>query len=808
MTAVYETLCINCVRDKGTTDLVCPLCGYDERTWRDHLLLLRPRTLLVNGRYVLGRSLGKGGFGITYIGLDTKLRRKVVIKEYFPSALAIRDVNRRCVISDPPDKEVYFCKGMKSFLKEAKVVAQFAQLPNIVNVYEHFEENNTSYIVMEHLEGQNLSEYLQDRGGRIPLNEAIWILLPILDVLHELHASNVYHRDISPQNIIIRNTGDPVLVDFGAARYIVDDESRSSESVIKEGYSPLEQYSSVGKIGPWTDVYACGATLYRMISGERPPASIERHQADRLHLPSKFSTQDYPIPAQFDDIILQAVAVRIGDRFQTVKAFQQALQHGMEPVSVKKDKPGSKKDEFRPATPNPKKVSESRVKPEQESSKKFRSIPAVMFGASVVLLMFIGAVMWFILNENAFYELTPQALYDLTHEAIAIKVYEDLYTRMKGRRFETRTGFLNALQDAIGKYETTEYQRIIVQHARHKENEPPSTQEPELPPLPIEGEFECTYKNIQVVLSQEEFRQDPETGYRDEIDGLWGPKTRTVLEEFQQQRHLNVTGKINVATCVEMKPLFDTYKDDILKYQSLSCFAPFEYEKLFEDLPEGKELLENLVIERLMEREHWELRHRCIYVDNISKEQQELLGSRIYDEIVRKAEMNFEPVLPPIPPLPEPIPCTYKNIQVVLSQRRFQFYRDSIDGRWGADTESALKIFQRRNGIVDSGKITDETCLEMAPLFEQYSEEIATYQRWSCFESSEYKALFQEPLEDSPALAELFIRRFVKIKSTSGLKRVFRVQCMYIDRLSDEHKELLGSERYDEIVRRVEMAPE
>jgi len=314
------------MEEKGE-DSVCKYCRYDERKVESDLSCLKPRTLLNSEKYLIGKVLGHGGFGITYIGFDTILLKKVAIKEYCPSALAYRDASES-IVPLKGEREEYFYKGLGSFLEEARKVAKFSENPNIVDVYDFFEENKTGYIVMKFLEGENLQKFLTGKGGKISVEEAIKILFPILDALKKVHFKKLYQRDVSPQNIIITKNHTPVLIDFGAARYIVDEKSRCSELVLRPGYSPLEQYSSEGKIGPWTDIYACGATLYSMITGIKPPPTTDRVLKDELQKPSKTIADLHKniSKAGLDNAILRSLSVIIDDRFQTIDEFENALE--------------------------------------------------------------------------------------------------------------------------------------------------------------------------------------------------------------------------------------------------------------------------------------------------------------------------------------------------------------------------------------------------------------------------------------------------------------------------------------------------
>ena len=332
----YASLCMGCMREKGQR-LSCADCGYNESTAPSHPSYLRPRTLL-NNEYIVGRALKQGGFGITYIAFDTNLEKKVAIKEYFPSTLAIRNHDSTKVIP-LENRDDIFNRGLKSFERESKKLARFSNHPHIVNVHRAFQENGTGYIVMDFLDGGELSAYLEHTGGRISVKDAIQILLPILDALKALHKEHLFHRDVSPQNIMFDANRRPVLIDFGGAKYLIGQESHTVESICKPGYSPFEQYTSgQTNIGAWTDIYACGATFYRMITGDIPPSAPDRcvpDRPDRLKQPVDiaylYQTLSNTTLRRLNEIILRSLSVKKEDRYQTVEEFKHAINALNEP---------------------------------------------------------------------------------------------------------------------------------------------------------------------------------------------------------------------------------------------------------------------------------------------------------------------------------------------------------------------------------------------------------------------------------------------------------------------------------------------
>ena len=268
-------LCPGCFHEKPDTP-VCPHCGYDESLKRSPLVL--PHHAELNqGRYRVGRVLGKpGGFGITYLGWDERLQTKVAIKEYLPRELAGRDADHWTVAAHSGEDAAAFAFGLGKFLEEARTLARLDH-PNLVRVRDFFEEHGTAYLVMDYYDGLTLAEYLtRQPGGRIGEDQAINILLPILDGLREVHAKGFLHRDIKPANIYLTAGNRPILLDFGAARQAMGEHSRSLSVVLSEGYAPIEQYQRNGKQGPWTDVYGAAATLYTMVTGQVPPSATDR----------------------------------------------------------------------------------------------------------------------------------------------------------------------------------------------------------------------------------------------------------------------------------------------------------------------------------------------------------------------------------------------------------------------------------------------------------------------------------------------------------------------------------------------------
>lgn len=274
--------CPGCLRDAEFENGVCTKCGFDMNGYTVMPHHLVPGTL-VKQRYKIGRVLGEGGFGITYVGIDTVLNLKVAIKEFYMSGYVNRnhDASPNVFATLGTHRDT-FEKNREKFLNEARVLAQFYGEAGIVGVRDFCEENGTAYIIMDFLNGVDLKTYLEQKGRLAP-EDAVKLLMPVMTSLQHVHAEGIIHRDISPDNIMVMEDGSTKLLDFGAAREISQTDIKSLSVILKPGYAPEEQYRSKGRQGPWTDVYALAATLYKCISGRntgrRHGAHVSRQAA-------------------------------------------------------------------------------------------------------------------------------------------------------------------------------------------------------------------------------------------------------------------------------------------------------------------------------------------------------------------------------------------------------------------------------------------------------------------------------------------------------------------------------------------------
>ena len=296
----------------------------------ENLYCLRKGTRLI-GRYTIEGVLGQGGFGITYLGMDELHEKPVAIKEFFPQGIVTRNIEYQdtVTVTFVGEKDNYE-KGKERFLKEARTMAKFSKDEGIVKALDFFEINNTAYIVMEYLEGITLKQYLRE-NQRIAPEDLIELLVPLIESLDEIHSQGMIHRDISPDNIMVLPDGRIKLMDFGAARDYTEFGEKSLSIVLKPGYAPPEQYQTHGIQGPWTDIYALCATMYKCITGENPPDAIERVMDDHL---KKISAFGIPVLPQIEEAIIKGMSVAANDRYQNVGDFCEDLYGGYEENSV------------------------------------------------------------------------------------------------------------------------------------------------------------------------------------------------------------------------------------------------------------------------------------------------------------------------------------------------------------------------------------------------------------------------------------------------------------------------------------------
>jgi len=318
-----ERRCVSCQAPIDSE--VCPYCGYPVHSQSEPHQL--PVGTMLRNRYQLGKVLGQGGFGITYVGWDTLMETVVAVKEFYPTGV----VNRRSEVSTHVEcltekMDRHYQMSKERFLREAKALVKFRSIPEVVDLLDFVEENNTAYIVMEYVRGVDLAKYIQHKGGRLTVDETFRILKPVMEALAAVHKGDIVHRDISPDNIILDPMGGAKLLDFGAVRTVEDPDlekglAKSTEAILKHGFAPIEQYNTRGSLGPWTDEYAMCATIWYCLTGTIPEeASIrvsEGIDPDWRSIPGLTQQQCAALE--------KGISVRAKDRFPSMDALLEAL---------------------------------------------------------------------------------------------------------------------------------------------------------------------------------------------------------------------------------------------------------------------------------------------------------------------------------------------------------------------------------------------------------------------------------------------------------------------------------------------------
>jgi serine/threonine protein kinase len=335
MSDAFDTdlICMGCMQSSAG-HAFCPACGWSQAAQSSaHQLSIGT---ILNGEFLLGRVLGEGGFGITYIGLDLNLRKRLAIKEYFPRDLAIRAADRETVSSSRRGDFQSFADGLSKFREEARTLASLGNEPGIVSVLRFLECNGTGYLVMPFLEGLTLKQFLEQQGGILEFEQCLAILKPVMETLQRLHRVNLLHRDLSPDNIYLPNAGQALLFDFGAARQAAVQSTANFSVIVKAGYAPEEQYRRDSQQGPWTDVYGLAATIYRALTGKTPHGALERLHSDQLAPPSALGAK---LPPAAEQALMKALAVKADQRIRSVVELQTLLEQGQPSRQIRSQNP-------------------------------------------------------------------------------------------------------------------------------------------------------------------------------------------------------------------------------------------------------------------------------------------------------------------------------------------------------------------------------------------------------------------------------------------------------------------------------------
>ena len=315
----YNNLCYHCFSEKTMAGDVCPKCGYKHTPNTTSLNCLIPGTLLHN-RYIVGIALGIGGFGITYKCLDTKIGGICAIKEYFPANFASR-TNATKFVSVAEQNLERYNKLMKRFVEEAKLLKSLKHR-NVITIHDSFFENNTAYYVMEYCDGIDLRKYTKNFSRKLGYDEGMNLLYQIMNGLEYIHSKGILHRDIAPDNIYVTKNNLVKILDFGSARSEMEQLNRELSVIVKVGYAPIEQYGGRGKQGPYTDIYALGATFYHLFTSRAPVESTQRVAEDGLE---EFSRLRPDLPDRLKYCIEKSMELTTAKRISNIAEMKDIL---------------------------------------------------------------------------------------------------------------------------------------------------------------------------------------------------------------------------------------------------------------------------------------------------------------------------------------------------------------------------------------------------------------------------------------------------------------------------------------------------
>ena len=321
----------------------CPVCGFDPAQAAAPNYVL-PYGAILNGRYIVGKMLGQGGFGITYIGWDLAMERKVAIKEYYPSGQVSRNPGSRDLTWYTNEQSRQARQnGMQMFLKEARKMSKVDNLTNVVRVRDIFQENETAYIVMDFVEGETLKARL-DKTGPLTWKQAKEIFVPAIQAMEQVHQAGLVHRDISPDNLMLTPDSRVMILDLGAAKDLAINKGASSAMVVKGGFSPPEQYAQQGGSGSWTDVYAMAATMYHSLTGVVPPTAVDRMQGEPVNWAL---LETGGVPNHVIAALQNAMKLNARERTQTMAELLRQCQSETAVVARKEPPVSARKGNFR-----------------------------------------------------------------------------------------------------------------------------------------------------------------------------------------------------------------------------------------------------------------------------------------------------------------------------------------------------------------------------------------------------------------------------------------------------------------------------
>ena len=367
--------CPNCFMPIGGST-ICPNCGNDYSKNKQFASVL-PAFTLLNNRYLIGRVLGKGGFGVTYIAKDIISNNICAVKEYMPSEYSTRSGGTQNIVPFSDDKARFvFTHGRDKFMEEAKTLLKLRNNPIVVDILDYFTQNNTAYLVMEYLDGQDLRKMARTSGGKLDPDFAKMVFVTIASSLMEIHRMNILHRDLSPENIIVTSNGRIKLIDFGAARNFVSTQNKGMSILLKPGFAPPEQYNAKGTQGPWSDVYALCATFYTLVSGKPLVDALFRYRGEQQ--PS-LASLGCPVTKKTSDVIERGMELDFKRRYKDFKELLDDID-----INVSAPPPRRERTVDKPPQPNPPQP------PKPPEIKQVQPYVAAIVGNSLCNKVFIG----------------------------------------------------------------------------------------------------------------------------------------------------------------------------------------------------------------------------------------------------------------------------------------------------------------------------------------------------------------------------------------------------------------------------------
>lgn len=385
--------CTNCFRPLNG-NVFCTQCGHSRTKEKPYAGVL-PAFVVLNNRYLVGRVLGKGGFGITYNAMDMVTNQICAIKEYMPSEYSTRSNGTTQVIPFSDKKSQYvFNHGKEKFVEEARTLLKLKNDPIVVDILDYFNQNNTAYLVMEYLDGQDLRKMARSSGGKLDAEFMKMVFVTVASSLMEIHRKNILHRDLSPENIIVTTNGSIKLIDFGAARNFVSTQNVGMSILLKPGFAPPEQYEKMGTHGPWSDVYALCATFYNLVSGKPLVDALFRYRGE---VQPSLASLGCPVTKKTSDVIEKGMELDYKKRYKDFKALMDDIDIVVSPA-VKKTTPPSVKPPVQPVQPI------KSVQPVQSVTsipKNVRPYVAAMVGGGIRNKIMIGSDSAFRIGRSA-----------------------------------------------------------------------------------------------------------------------------------------------------------------------------------------------------------------------------------------------------------------------------------------------------------------------------------------------------------------------------------------------------------------------